>query len=241
MDPATINTTTFTVTPGVTGTVVPDVTNTIFTFTPASNLALSTTYTATITAGAKDLFGNALATNYVWTFTTATTACTAPPPPPTVISVTPAVGAASVCPNSIVTARFSEAMNPATIDGTTLTLTGPGAAPVAAQVSYDASSDTAIFTPSNPLALSGAYTATVTTGAQDTFGNALASNVVWTFTTAANPCQPPAPPVSATPPNGSAGVCPNTVVGATFPQAMDPATINTTTFTVTGPASRRER
>jgi hypothetical protein len=237
MDPATINTTTFTVTPGVTGTVTPDVTNTIFTFTPASNLALSTTYTVTITGGAKDLFGNALATNYVWTFTTATTACTAPPPPPTVISVTPPVGAAGVCPNSIVTARFSEAMNPATIDGTTLTLTGPGAAPVAGQVSYDASSDTAIFTPSTALALSGAYTATVTTGAQDTFGNALASNVVWTFTTAANPCQPPAPPVSATPPNGSAGVCPNTVVGATFPQAMDPATINTTTFTVTGPGA----
>jgi hypothetical protein len=237
MDPATINPTTFTVSPGVTGTVTPDVTNTIFTFTPSGNLALSTTYTATISAGATDSFGNALASNFVWTFATATTTCTAPPPPPTVISVTPPSCTAGVCPNTIVTATFSETMNPASIDSTTFTLTGPGAAAVAGQVTYDASSDTAIFTPSTPLALSTAYTATITTGAQDLLGNALASNVVWTFTTGANPCQPPAPPVSVTPPNGSAGICPNTVVAATFPQAMDPTTINATTFTLTGPGA----
>src|ERR1039457_2031992 len=102
----------------------PDVTNTIFTFTPSGNLALSTTYTATISAGATDSFGNALASNFVWTFATATTTCTAPPPPPTVISVTPPSGTAGVCPNTIVTATFSETMNPASIDSTTFTLTG---------------------------------------------------------------------------------------------------------------------
>jgi hypothetical protein len=152
--------------------------------------------------------------------------------PPTVISVTPPNGVIGVCSNTIVTATFSEAMNPASIDGSTFTLTGPGTAAVAGQVTYDGSSDTAIFTPSAPLALSTVYTATITTGAHDMFGNPLASNFVWTFTTAAAACLPPAPPVSVSPPNGSSGICPNTVIAATFPQAMDPATINTATFTV---------
>jgi hypothetical protein len=40
------------------------------TFTPSSNLTYSTTYTATITTGAKDLAGNAVAINKAWTFTT---------------------------------------------------------------------------------------------------------------------------------------------------------------------------
>lgn len=43
------------------------------TFTPASSLKSSTTYTATIATGAKDLHGNALTKEYVWTFTTTTT------------------------------------------------------------------------------------------------------------------------------------------------------------------------
>ncbi len=40
------------------------------TFTPSGNLAYSTIYTAKITTEAKDLAGNKLASNYVWSFTT---------------------------------------------------------------------------------------------------------------------------------------------------------------------------
>jgi hypothetical protein len=229
MNVASVNAGTFTLTPGVLGTVTHDVSNTVFTFTPSSPLAIGTVYTATLTTGIRDLFGNALGGNFVWTFTTAANGCN---PPPTVLSVTPTNGASGVCPNAIVTATFSEAMNPSSIDGSTFTLTGPGAVPVTGQVTYDAPSDTAIFTPTSSLAISAVYTATITTGAQGAFGNALAANFVWTFTTGANPCQPPAPPVSVTPPNGSTGVCPNIVVAATFPQAMDPTTINASTFTV---------
>jgi Ice-binding-like/Bacterial Ig-like domain len=152
--------------------------------------------------------------------------------PPTVSATAPPNGTPAVCPNSIVTATFSKAMNPASIDGASFTVTGPGTAAVAGVVTYDASSDTAIFTPGSPLALSTLYTATITTAAQDMYGNNLASNFVWTFTTSPAICVPAAPPVSVTPPDASAGACPNTVIAATFPQAMDPTTINTTTFTV---------
>lgn len=229
MNTATMNATTFTVT-GVTGIITHDVTDTIFTFTPTSPLAINTLYTATITTGVRDTFGNGLASDFVWSFRTAANGCN---PPPTVVSVTPANGATGVCPNTIVTASFSEAMDQSSIDGTTFTLMGPGSAIVAGQVSYDGLSNSAIFTPSSSLPLNTLYTATITTGVRDMFGNALASDSVWTFTTGANSCQPPPPPISETPPNGSVGVCPNIVIAVTFPQAMDPSTINITTFTVT--------
>ena len=72
MDPLTINTSTFTLKQGTTavsGTVA--YSGTTATFTPSNVLAPSITYTATITTGAKDLAGNALAANTVWSFTTA--------------------------------------------------------------------------------------------------------------------------------------------------------------------------
>jgi hypothetical protein len=228
MQPATINATTFTVTPGVIGTITHDTTNTIFTFTPSSALALSTQYTATITTGAIDVYGIALASDFVWTFTTSSEACA----PPTVLSVTPGNG---VCPSTAVTATFSEAMLASTIisPATTFTLTGPDGA-VAGAVTYAAS--TATFTPTNPLAVSTTYTATITTGAEDLNGDALASNFVWTFTTASSACVPPTV-VSVAPPNGSSGICPGTLVVATFSEAMNRSTIISpaTTFTLTGP------
>jgi hypothetical protein len=80
MDPATITTTTFTLAQGATpvpGTVTYAATGTTATFTPTSPLAVSTTYTAKITTGAKDTTGQALANNFTWTFTTA--ACSQAP------------------------------------------------------------------------------------------------------------------------------------------------------------------
>jgi hypothetical protein len=87
----------------------------------------------------------------------------------------------------VVVATFSEAMNPATINSTTFLLAA-GSTPVAGAVTYDAPSHAATFTPSSSLALSTLYTATITTGAQDLFGNALASDFVWSFTTSATAC-----------------------------------------------------
>jgi Ice-binding-like/Bacterial Ig-like domain len=194
MDPATLNPTTFTVKPGVTGTVTHDATNKIFTFTPSSNLALNTLYTATITTGAKDPFGNALASNYVWTFTTSVTTCTSLTRP-TVIAVAPLAGAFGVCPNTVITATFSEAMNPVTINSPATTFTvAPG---VTGLVTMDGTNKIATFTPTNALALNTLYTATITTAAQDPSGNGLASNFVWSFTTATLACQSPVPLGSA--------------------------------------------
>ncbi len=230
MNSATINGTTFTLTgPGTTpvaGAVTYDASSMTATFTPTSALAANTLYTATITTGATDAYGIALASTFVWTFTNGN--CV----PPTGSSVTPLSGAVGVCPNTVVTATFSQVMDPSTINGTTFTLTGPGTTPVAGVVTYAAS--TATFIPSNPLALNTVYTATITTGAKDTSGNPLASNFSWSFTTGSATCAPPTV-ISVAPPNASTGICPDTVVTATFSEAMKSSTINSTTFTLTGP------
>jgi hypothetical protein len=60
------------------GTISYNSTSFTATFTPTSNLASGTTYTVTMTTGVKDVAGNALASNNVWTFTTGTTTCATP-------------------------------------------------------------------------------------------------------------------------------------------------------------------
>ena len=113
--------------------------------------------------------------------------------PPAVTSVTPPDGSTLVCPNTaVITATFSKAMNPATINGTTFTVTNAGAS-VAGQVSYVSATNVATFTPAATLPASTTLTVTITTGAKDTFGNPLTAAKIWTFTTSP-PCPPPPPP-----------------------------------------------
>jgi hypothetical protein len=71
MDSLSINSTTFTLqyNPPVSGTVAYDKNTRTATFTPDSLLRYSTTYTATITTGAKNSSGTPLASDYSWRFT----------------------------------------------------------------------------------------------------------------------------------------------------------------------------
>ncbi|MGW8180230.1 MAG: Ig-like domain-containing protein [bacterium] len=70
MNGSTIDTNTFTLDNGVTGTVAYDANSTTATFTPTNNLDYDTTYIASITAAAEDLAGNPMLTDYTWSFTT---------------------------------------------------------------------------------------------------------------------------------------------------------------------------
>ena len=236
MNSLTINSSTFTLTgpngAPVSGQVSYSSTNKVATFTLPAALAQNATYTATITTGAKDSYGNGLAANYVWSFTTAT--CAGPPPVPvlpTVTSVGPLNGSITACASTIVTAAFSESMQASTINPATFTLVGPNSAAVTGQVTYNSVNNIATFTPSAPLVVNASYTATITTGAKDPAGDALANAYVWSFTTSA--CTAPVSPtvVRVTPANGA---CPNTLVTGTFSEAMDSATINASTFTLAG-------
>jgi uncharacterized repeat protein (TIGR03803 family) len=227
MDPSTITTTTMTLQQGGTplaGTV--SYAGTTASFTPANALLPNTTYTATITTGAKDLAGNALANNFVWSFTTAAVVDNTPP---TVSSTDPANNATGVPTNQTIQATFSEPMDSTTITTTTFTLQ-QGATSVAGTVSY--AGTTASFTPTSALVPNTTYTATITTGAKDLAGNALANNFVWTFITAAVVDNTPPTVTSTDPINGATGVPTNQSIHATFSELMDSTTIKPATFTL---------
>lgn len=236
-----------------TGSVALDATNTIatFTLTPTTTLASLTAYTATVTGATSLATGVALAAPYVWHFTTGTAADATRP---RVIQTSPATTTpgptAGVPSNSSISAVFSKDMVPASINATSFTLScaAPCVSP-AGTVRYAIATRSAIFTPSAALAVNTTYTATVSTAATDLAGNALAgnqaplpaaSNYVWTFITTA-PTAPANVTVSSTnPAAGAGGVCPNATVNATFALPaglrMDPTTVTSATFQVTGPA-----
>lgn len=227
MDPLTILPATFTLKQGVTS--VPGAVTYIgmvATFTPTATLAASTLYTATVTSGVKDLEGNTLLVNYVWTFTTGTTADSTPP---TAISTVPVNNATGVALNTKLTATFSEAMDPLTILPATFTLK-QGVTPVAGAITYIGL--VATFTPAANLTASTLYTATITTGAKDLSGNAIAVNYVWTFTTGIILDVTSPTVISTTPLNAATGVAVNTKPTATFSKTMDLLTISGMTFTL---------
>lgn len=221
MNPLTINTTTFKLMQGATAVAgIVTYSGNTASFTPTAPLTLNTLYTATITTGAKNTVGTSLAANYVWSFTTGTLTA------PTVISTDPANNATGVVLNKVISATFSEAMNPLTINATTFTLM-QGTTVIPGTVSY--SGVTAYFTPIANLLAGTVYTATITTGAKNPAGTSLANNYVWSFTTGAavSPIV-----ISTDPVNNATGVALNKIVTATFNMAMDPLTINATTFTI---------
>jgi outer membrane protein OmpA-like peptidoglycan-associated protein len=176
MDPATLTADTFTMKQGsmpVSGTVTSTAANA--TFTPAHNFEKGVAYTATVTTGAKDLAGNALANSYEWGFTTGMVADTTPP---TVSFTSPVNGSTAAPVKQKVNAAFSENMDPATLTAATFTLSQEGT-PVSGKVTSSASNAT--FTPARDFEKGKTYTAIITTGAQDLAGNAMEHNYMWTF------------------------------------------------------------
>jgi hypothetical protein len=106
----------------------------------------------------------------------------APGSAPTVISTIPASGATGVTVYGGLAVTFSEPMDPASITAATFTLQrGTTAVPGAVAVS----GTTATLIPTQALAASSSYTATIAS-AKSLAGNALASGYSWSFTTGAH-------------------------------------------------------
>lgn len=238
MTPTTIDAATFTLTgPGTTavaGVVTYNPSGSVATFTPAANLAYNTLYTATITTGVSGLTGAPMASNYVWTFTTAAAPIITAP---MVTSTAPLNLATNVPLNQIVTATFSEPMNPANINATNFTLQAAGGSALTGIVAYAAVGNTLTFTPAANLLPSTTYTATITTGVTSLSGAPLATAYIWTFTTGTAANTTPPTLTSTFPMNIATGVALNQAISGTFSEAMNPLTISTTTFTVMGPGA----
>jgi hypothetical protein len=127
--------------------------------------------------------------------------------PPSITSTVPTDQAVDVAVGTTVQATFSEAMAAGTITGSSFTLvdTTAGGTPVAASVSYNSGTQVATLTPTAPLAAGHTYTATVKGpgGVTDAVGNAMVSDVTFSFTTLPPVPDTTPPTVSLTaPPNG---------------------------------------
>ncbi|MHB8877425.1 MAG: Ig-like domain-containing protein, partial [Myxococcaceae bacterium] len=112
------------------------------------------------------------------------------PVAPKVVSTTPWDNATSVALNVKVVTTFSAPMDPATLTALTFNVKR-GASTVAGAVATSGS--TATFVPSSNLVPSTDYTATISTGAKDLGGRALAAPYAWSFTTGTATAQGPAP------------------------------------------------
>jgi len=116
--------------------------------------------------------------------------------PPAVASTSPVNNAAAINVSTNITVTFNEAIDPATISGSTVRLLHAGT-PVAATVTYNASALTATIDPDVNLNYATNYTIEILGGGsdprvKDMAGNALASNYTWSFTTQNTP-PPPLP------------------------------------------------
>jgi len=174
MDPKTINGSSFIVkgTSDIAGTVT--YTDSTATFTASSKFADNTTFTARLTTAAKDLMGNALQEDYVWTFSTGLTIS------PVLIATSPTFNETGVALNKTITANFSMAMDQSTITASTFTLKN-GTTPVLGVVS--GLGNNASFVPTVALSPATVYTAKISVAVKNMDGTTIAKDTTWNFTT----------------------------------------------------------
>ncbi|MBI4650442.1 Ig-like domain-containing protein, partial [Candidatus Desantisbacteria bacterium] len=149
-----------------------DYNNKIAVFTPANPLELNRMYKAVLTTGIKDIAGNNMGINFVWTFTTHRTL-------PQVISTYPVNGEKGLPVNISATAVFSERIDTTSINMNTFILKDiknnivPG--------SFIFTDTTATFIPDPALKETMIYIAEVKRDVKAQTGNNLFNDYIWNF------------------------------------------------------------
>jgi len=198
-----------------------------FAFTPDSNLSYHSTYTATLTKAIKDINGNALSSDYSWSFTTGVAPDTTPP---TLVGTDPTNNATGVQVNSYMTLNFSEAINPSSATSSSIVLKDSNDTTIATAITSDENNASIIkVTPSATLNMGVSYTLTITTGIADLAGNHLESNQTVSFTTLSNVSIQSSSPI-----NGATNVAPYTWIDINFSEEMNSSTLTPETITISG-------
>lgn len=200
----------------IAGTVSYDDATASMRFKPTSLLTENTTYNCKVYALVKDLQGNVLQTDYLWSFKTGIFSR------PSILSTNPANNATGVPLNQVISATFSIPIDPSSVNSSTFILNA-GTATVAGTVSYNGTS--AIYTPTGDLLPNTLYSLTLTSGIKDTLGNVLLENYIWSFTTGTLT----SPFVIAA---SNKGNITNAVITVDFSEAMNPVSITGVTFIV---------
>lgn len=150
---------------------------------------------------------------------------------PTVEATVPLAGATDAPANVVVTATFSEELDPASVTGAGFTLTNlDSGAAVAGSVK--AVGRVATFDPAADLPPLARFRASIG-GARSKAGAAMERAFEWTFTTQATPLSIS----SSDPANGATGVPVSSLVRLTFSEDVQPATVTSATVAVRDGAS----
>jgi hypothetical protein len=110
--------------------------------------------------------------------------------PPVIIAVSPSNGSANISVTATVTATFNEAIDPSTINNSTVELRNASNTLIPGSINYNTVNNTITLSPTSVLTNSTTYTAKIkggATGVKDIAGNALANDYTWAFTTADPP------------------------------------------------------
>ncbi len=201
---------------------------TTLTFIPEENFEADTIYTAAITAKVKDLSGNEMGTDYVWSFTTGSISDTTPPE---VISTTPESGDSNLPFNTRITATFSESINISTITTATFQIKRDiDNALTIGTVTY--SGTTATFISNEDLIPDSKYIVTITTDIKDLSENNLKTAYIFTFNTGRIKDTTPPEVISTTPENNAINIAIDSKIEAFFSEPIEVSTINKATFFV---------
>ena len=140
-------------------------------FTPSAPLRATTSYTATVGAGATSATGAHLATPTRWTFTTT--------PQPLISFVYPPSGSSGVAPGAAVVVGFDTAMDKASAQAAFSLRRTSNGAPVSGTFGWYGNA--LIFKPAADLAAGVAYTARETNAARNLAGRPIESGRTWVF------------------------------------------------------------
>ena len=151
------------------------------TFTSEAALSPNTVHTITVTTDITDLAGNPLENPGSFIFGTTDTGDVVQPG---VTLVSPANGSVNIPNNAVAEVRFSERINPLTVNASTFFIdNGVTGLPVSGSVNASPNGLTASFTPTEELTSLTNYRVRIFSGIQDLSGQALsASSVPSTFT-----------------------------------------------------------
>lgn len=154
---------------------------------------------------------------------------------PAVEATSPSNQEAGVRLEKVISVTFNEAMDPATLTLQAFSSGDPSgraesnhqAASLAGIITYDATTFTMHFTPTESIKSNTMYTVFVGTTVKDLFGVPLQTPYEWTFTTGAVPSVLTTDPI-----DHAKDISVDKVISATFSELMDMTTINNESFTL---------
>ncbi len=216
------------------GSVTLSSNNQVVTFTPSGgSFTPGVVVSVYLTKGITDAFGNAL-TTYSASFTVAPATVNTVP---VLTAIAPSNGSGSTFVNTVIDARFNEAIDPTTATSSNFFVLANNnqSTPVSGSVTLLNGNMLLRFTPTSPLAANTYYYVYLTSGLANATGQHFAGsnssyNIYFYTGTSSNKTTPAVTAIEPT--NGSSGIGVNALVRLSFNEGIEPATVDATTLTL---------